>query len=275
MSCCYPIDGWRAARVNDSGKRAIVFNPKEGLLDSPVQVPCGRCYGCSRDRGRVWAVRMYHESTLHDQNCFLTLTYDDAHLPPVLCHRDVQLFFKRLRSSGYKVRYFGCGEYGTYTKRPHYHVILYGMDFRAGAIPITDKLWTHNFLVDQWGKGFCTVGDVSIASCMYVAGYVSKKLVDVDSYNFMSRRPGIGRGWIEKHREELVRTGVVAIDGQEFAIPKKYLEWYDDDFLDVKRKRASYVRGLSGDDLCWRREHLRPREVNYRAKALLSEGRMI
>jgi hypothetical protein len=59
------------------------------------------------------------------------LTYDDEHLPPnnSLLKKDLQKFFYKLRQKikPIKIRYFAVGEYGSNkTKRPHYHIILFG-----------------------------------------------------------------------------------------------------------------------------------------------------
>ena len=94
-------------------------------------VPCGQCIACRINHAKEWATRIYGESRMHDENIFLTLTYDDEHLPKDnSVHKDeVQRFMKRLRKAVYpdKVRYFLCGEYGGQFGRPHYHVILFGL----------------------------------------------------------------------------------------------------------------------------------------------------
>ncbi len=43
----------------------------------------------------------------------------------------MQLFIKRLRKyfNNNKIKYFYCGEYGTQTLRPHYHMIVYNAPF--------------------------------------------------------------------------------------------------------------------------------------------------
>ena len=76
-----------------------------------------------------------HEASLHERNCFLTLTFDDLHLPASgsVNVRDVQLFLKRFRKAltyrNMKIRFFACGEYGDKNLRPHYHLIIFGYDF--------------------------------------------------------------------------------------------------------------------------------------------------
>ena len=66
---------------------------------------------------------------MHPHNAYITLTYNDDHLPAngSLQPRDLQLFWKRLRKARTPgIRYYACGEYGDQTARPHYHAIIFG-----------------------------------------------------------------------------------------------------------------------------------------------------
>ena len=131
MPCYSPVKGWLARVKNASGKRSVVFSFRDGLSDRPCSVPCGRCIGCRLERSRMWAVRCVHEAQLHSRNCFITLTFDDAHLDKSgsLVKRDFVLFMKRLRKRFGRVRFFHCGEYGSQLSRPHHHACLFGFDF--------------------------------------------------------------------------------------------------------------------------------------------------
>ena len=134
MPCYSPLIAWRAKHINPSGKTSLVFNQRDAAQpDDPVQLPCGQCIGCRLEKSRQWAMRIAHESSLYDQNCFLTLTFSDEHLPQNLSvsKRDLQLFMKRLRKhfAPRKIRFFQCGEYGELNMRPHYHSILFNVDF--------------------------------------------------------------------------------------------------------------------------------------------------
>ena len=44
-------------------------------------VPCGRCIACRLNHNNSWAIRIYMESRTCKYSSFLTLTYDDKHLP--------------------------------------------------------------------------------------------------------------------------------------------------------------------------------------------------
>ena len=132
MVCYHPITAWRSLEGRGAnGKWPLVFNKRDGYCDLEVQVPCGQCVGCRLERSRQWAIRCVHEASLHSRNCFITLTYDDAHLPGIsLVPRDYVLFMKRLRKMfGAGIRFFHCGEYGSINFRPHHHAIIFNFDF--------------------------------------------------------------------------------------------------------------------------------------------------
>lgn len=87
-----------------------------------------------------------------------------------------------------QIKYFGCSEYGSLNQRPHYHFIVYGKVFgdriKLKTTPSGSILYTSEELDSYWydeetGEklGFTSVGDVTLASCRYVAGYVMKKAI--------------------------------------------------------------------------------------------------
>lgn len=247
MSCFYPRDAWYSRRLNETGKRSIVFNPREGFSDMSIQVPCGKCDGCKADASKEWAIRMYHESQMYERNSFLTLTYADA--PEAISKRDCQLFLKRLRKE-VNARYFICGEYGTRTHRPHYHAVVFGQDFKtADSIQIDSELYSCPRLNEIWKHGSVVCGDFTMASACYIAGYVQKKAGDQDTFNMMSTRPPIGRSWFDKYYLDLVRVGSVVIDDQRLPIPRVYFDWSTsiagDPLGDVKASRKLRFQNMS------------------------------
>lgn len=102
------------------------FNPDEPYYT----LNCGVCLYCQQQYSKGWATRLMLESKLHNESCFVTLTYNDANLPynNSLQKRDVQLFIKRLRKklAPKKIRYFLTGEYGGRKGRAHYHLVIFG-----------------------------------------------------------------------------------------------------------------------------------------------------
>lgn len=241
MACYHPVSAWRT----DSG--SILWAPREGRLRE-IQLPCGQCIGCRLERSRQWAARCMHEAALHDRNCFITLTYDDAHLPPggSLVYGDYQAFMRRLRKAAGRLRFYMCGEYGETTFRPHYHAALFGYDFpdkvtfsRNGG----NILYTSKLLSRLWPAGHASVGALTFDSAAYIARYVTKKIVGdkaeahyrrvdkttgeitqlVPEFNHMSLKPGIGKDWIRLYHPEILANGGLVINGHLCkSIPRYY-----------------------------------------------------
>ena len=266
MPCFHPLDGWRSRHVGRSGKRAVTFNRAEAFVDLPVRVPCGQCVGCRLEYSRQWAMRIMHEAQLHDSSCFVTLTYDDKHLPRggSLDKKAFPLFMKRLRRNEERAaererrrprrfRYFQCGEYGDRNGRPHYHACLFGTDFSADRYHFKNSgsgyaLFRSPSLEAAWQLGHCDIGALSFESAAYVARYVVKKVrgtrakedyerVDVATgelfelepeFATMSRRPGIGAEWLEKFGEETYRDDSVIFRGKEMRPPGYYDRKYEE-----------------------------------------------
>lgn len=251
MTCFYPLDAWRAQRVNESGKRSIVFNRRDGFMDQHLQVPCGKCAGCSMDKARDWSTRIQNEAALHERNSFLTLTYNDENIPRdgKLNKRHIQDFVRRLRDSGNQLRYFATGEYGGITHRPHYHAIVFGMDFMCpDQEPCGEGIFVNPQLNEIWGKGHVVCAPVTPGACSYVAGYVNKKAGDKDTFNLMSRKPGIGHEWIQKYYKDVQNLGQISdMQGGASKVPKRYLEWKEQELEQVKLDRIKYIQSLTPD----------------------------
>lgn len=263
MTCFYPVNAWKSRRLNESGKRSIVFSVRDGFQDMALQVPCGKCVGCKSDKAMFWSIRCYHEASLHSQNAFLTLTYENS--PDVLVKEDLQKFFKRLRHKAF-FRYFACGEYGEATRRPHYHALIFGQDFLSGSFQISDSLYSSPIVSEAWGHGIVSLAEVNMATCCYVAGYVHKKIGDEDTFTLMSRRPGIGRGWLSKYGDDLRRTGSVVIEGKELPIPLRYMIWNEEDLAEVKKARKRRFDDLTPDERFYKQSSLPARELNSKAR---------
>lgn len=271
MPCYHPIKGYRSKEVNSSGKRSVVFKPSQGFIDLPIEIPCNQCIGCRLERSRQWAVRCMHESQLHEENSFITLTFDDKHLDPdgSLQKVDFQKFMKRLRkNSNQKIRYFHCGEYGERNQRPHHHAILFGIDFPDKQLfSGTDAehlLYTSEFLTNTWGMGLCTIGAVTFDSAAYVARYIMKKQTGeqgvkeyeeknrIPPYVTMSRKPGIAYDFYNKFREDFYPDDYVTIRRDLKCLPPKFYDLkLENDcpntFKEVKRKRIADAKKRSAD----------------------------
>jgi len=177
----------------------------------------------------------------------VTLTYSDEWLPKggTLVPRDMTNFMKRLRRriAPRKVRFFGCGEYGEQTMRPHYHLLLFGFDFPDKVRVATSKEypeWESKMLDETWGFGSTLIGSVSFESAAYVARYVVKKVsgpLAAGHYRYadgegwtelepefgrMSRRPGIGKVWLEQFGDEVYPADEVISRGRQAKPPRFY-----------------------------------------------------
>jgi hypothetical protein len=260
VPCYKPMSAYYARTVNTSGKRSLVFDPSKAFEpDNPIEIACGQCIGCRLERSRQWATRCMHEAQLHDDNAFLTLTFDDEHLfvrdnPWSLDVTEFQRFIKRYRKHvNSKFRYFHCGEYGSINQRPHYHAIIFGHDFLDREHWSTsdrgDRYYVSQTLQQLWPYGFSVIGDVTFESCAYVARYVVDKVtgdaadehyywVDEQTgefftrepeYTTMSRRPGIGNDWYKQFKSDCYPSDFITVRGNKCKVPKYYDKLYEID----------------------------------------------
>ena len=232
-------------------------------------------------------MRSVHEASQHDENCFITLTYDDANLPhgASLFPRDLELFWKRLRKRLHprKIGYLACGEYGTNQDitttetigRPHYHAIIFGYDFPDKVLeaksPSGENRFSSETLTRLWGKGLTDLGTFTFESAAYVARYQLKKIngeeaddhytrVDprtgeityiTPEFIRSSKRPAIGRGWFEKYRKDLDK-GFITIRGKKMQFPDYYKmllqEHYEEDWMAIADLRKNSVDPLDPDN---------------------------
>lgn len=295
MTCFNPLKGWRGR-----ARPGVVFDVNQGWPDLPISVPCGQCIGCRLERSRQWAMRCYHEASLYENNCFITLTYSDDTVPvlfpgegdyPTLRKRDYQLFMKRLRERfGSGIRFYHCGEYGEGTNRPHYHACLFNFDFPDKVLESVDKAGYHHWssvaLGELWTCGLHDIGSVTFESAAYVARYIMKKTLGKDAadrydrmsyygevqrlepeYTTMSRRPGIGRDWYDEFHKDAFPSDFLVCRGMRMRPPRYYEELLKLNVpqmhVSVKRKRKSKARRHVEDQTPAR---LRDREIVTEAR---------
>lgn len=294
ISCYHPLAMIDTGSINpDTGKRVMQFvGPMKHMLDIDdpdrerlYMVPCNRCIGCRLDYAREWSNRMLLELADNTSAIFVTLTYDNDHVPyselgyMSTSVRDCQLFFKRLRKyfKGKKIRYFLGAEYGPKNLRPHYHCIIFGLSFEDFPDlklykfnKLKQPLFISEILADKiWQNGFCTIGSVTKDSCAYTGRYMLKKLkgfhrIDYNSkgiepeFSLCSRRPGIGLGYLKNHPN--ISNMISVFDGSEtvtFPVPSKLFNKIfeiDPDQYEVlkaiRRQTASaseYLKWLNSD----------------------------
>lgn len=174
---------------------------------------CGQCLPCRINKAREWTHRMLLEATVHDESSFITLTYHDEFLPdpPDVKKSHLQQYLKKLRSytNGKTFRYYGVGEYGDESWRPHYHIAIFGLGPEdRGNI---ERAWSEN----GDSRGFIYFGSITKDSARYISGYCVKKLTRCDDKRLQGRSPefaisstregGIGYGAIRELAESLLK----------------------------------------------------------------------
>lgn len=209
-------------------------------------------------------MRCHHESQMHEHNSFITLTYNDGNLPRDFSvdPRVFELFLKRLREKiEVPIRFFGCGEYGGKTFRPHYHSLIFGFAFPDRRLHGYTKrgypIYISAELQKLWPYGFSSIGNVSWRTAAYTARYTLKKIDDTQQlpagvtswdqvrvhhasyytrfhpltgevvtvqpeFLRMSRMPGLGRSWAEQFKSDWFPADFIVLDGKKFPVPAYY-----------------------------------------------------
>lgn len=263
MPCYHPMLAWRTKG------NGVTLKIENGIPGTELELPCRKCIGCRLDIARQWAIRCVHESQMHKENCFLTLTYNSQSLPKgnTLVKKHVQLFVKRLRDLldrggiKQKIRYYAVGEYGSKGDRPHYHILLFGFAFPDSTLfyqEANKALYTSAVLQSLWPYGFCTIGDLNFDTACYCARYVQKKYIGdnpddhyqgrIPEFALMSKQNGgIGFSWFEKYKNDLYNHDVCVVDARFITRPPAFydrqLKKIDPDkFENLQQKRREKAK---------------------------------
>lgn len=294
MPCFHPSKAWLPL---DGGRAVLRFPVGDDPLDYwPTVVPCRRCQGCIAVRARDLGLRASHEAAVSKASAFLTLTYDNDHLPAYggLCRDDLVLFMKRLRKDsaarGVQLRAYAVGEYGGRTLRPHYHLCLFGEDFSSDRVlcgksvsgyPMFDSARLERL----WGKGFCRINFMGVEVAQYAAKYAMKAVGDsfrvqrrqdadgvwhtVESpFDSLPHGRALGLPWLDRFASDVFPRGVVLLrGGVELPAPGSYLKWYAErdpaGFDALKAQRLDAVMASFRESLS---DRLVVRETVLRAK---------
>lgn len=215
------------------------------LCSSPVTVSglgvvgCGQCIPCRINKRREWVGRLTLEAGQYTDNAFITLTYDDEHLPTVigpqlpgdghlgnLLPEHLRNFLKRFRTSvaPHKVRFYAVAEYGDDTQRPHFHIAMFNYPSCQWGQTRPKKYCcpTCELVRTTWGMGNVYLGTLEESSMNYVAGYVLKKLTNKydirlngrhPEFARMSLRPGIGADAMHEVASTVLEFNLVETQG--------------------------------------------------------------
>lgn len=249
--CNYPLSFFRfydgTTKICPTGTKEIIY---KGIKYSDYQlVPCGKCIECRLNYARQWTFRIQAELLYHDKSSFITLTYDNDHVPMsdsgalTLVKSDFQKFIKRLRKhlKGEKIMYYACGEYGENTLRPHYHAIIFGWcpdDLLFHKINYRgDTLFTSETLSNLWPFGFSLIAPANARTGGYCARYVTKKFSGaiandlyfsngiIAPFSLSSKRPAIGLQYFYDHIDDFINYQKISLPTSEGSLtisPPKY-----------------------------------------------------
>lgn len=217
------------------------------LKEQQIPVPCGKCPPCRSRRSAGWAFRMMQEQKVSSTSFMLTLTYNSSHIPiskngfRSLDKTDVQKFIKRLRKASKindygltkSIRYYAAGEYGSETKRPHYHLLIFNVH--------------PNNIVDSWKLANQEIGSIhlaplNMATIQYAFKYLQKASTvgkferDDRAKEFQLFSKGLGANYLSRemvawHKNNLKERCFIPIeDGKKIAMPRYYKQKIYDDF---------------------------------------------
>lgn len=175
----------------------------------------------------------------------------------VLSHPRKNGYLPKFKSPN--IRYLHCGEYGENLGRPHHHACLFNFDLIDKKFWKTqegNRYYTSKILEDLWGHGHCIIGEVTFESAAYVARYIEKKITGENAehyyngklpeYSTMSRRPGLGQGWLEKYKDDIFPKDFVIIRGIRTNVPKFYNKKYEltnpDEYGTLREKRKTAAK---------------------------------
>lgn len=253
---------------------AECFHPRSiRLPDGRSQVVrCGKCLSCLEYRQAGWIARLSNEFESYPEGVyFVTLTYDDKHLPtkevspgvflPSIRYSDITKFHADLRKrfqQGFYLdhslsdigwskeparielpechfKYYVTSEYGPNgSRRPHFHGFYSNM--------LEDEDLVFDLFQSVWGKGFITCEKGKSEAC---AAYVSKYLVNDHLVPYDKRLPkprswmskGLGKYYLDDpevvswHREAPVEHQFVMQNGRKGILPRYWRDKIFDDSM--------------------------------------------
>lgn len=257
-----------------------------------ISLPCGLCFGCRIDNARMWSLRMMHETRYHDDNYFVTLTYDPQNLPADgdLRYSDLQKFFKRARhefqSAASPFKYFASGEYGDESLRPHYHFAGFGFkipDLRFFKQTKSGPYFLSQRLREVWGFGHVVIAPLEWDTASYIARYVTKKMhgnnvrikdsfdpltgeLDLYTIERAFQSKGLGLPFYLEHQNEIWDLDACQFKGKYLIKPPRYyfekLKQSDPDKAAAVKKRRAAERPIQVLD------HERDKQLLYEMEAV-------
>ena len=230
-------------------------------------IPCGYCLNCRVDKQNQLVHRCEQELINYKCGAFVTLTYDDLHIINNLNHdssgnlqatlnrSDLRHYMYRLRSniknrmpnnllSNHHFKFLAVGEYGQDGQifdRPHFHILLFGLDFAVCKKEI-ENAWQ--------GRGMLKVLPILNGGIAYVLKYLDKQLFGkqaeqkYDNNNlerpFQVHSLGLGNS-LYKNQCSYIKThnGCYHWKGKDFPVPPYYKnKYYYQSFKYINKART-------------------------------------
>lgn len=220
-----------------------------------ITVKCGKCDTCRRQRQQEWAIKLINEAKYHTKACFITLTFDNkilldknsiarkkygAHPGFIFNITESKKYFtkfmKRLRKhfNEKRITYYKIGEYGEIKKRPHYHCILFGINFEEDRkkMPLSKtghEQYHSDTLQKIWACGRISIQDINSANIIYISQYSLKKFKNNQENKFykptqsFSNRSKMSCKWARRNYAEIVKGYIEDGDGKRYRIPRSYI----------------------------------------------------
>lgn len=208
---------------------------KRGPEWEQVPVPCDDCWSCRENYVSDWVGRCLCEASVSEVSCTVSLTNANPRDPLDLSNWVVnphhfQLFMKRLRKAGHKVRYLVAGEYGDLRDRAHFHAILffkllkpsgkpapYLMDRKAflddpsKALPFSREIPQEEMVhISEWPHGHIQVDwSCTDRSIRYCCEYLNPQAGKKTGWFSMSKKPALGFEWFAAKAERNREFGVL------------------------------------------------------------------
>lgn len=244
-------------------------------------VPCRKCIGCRLDNAREWAIRCTFESQMYKDNWFVTLTYSPDNLPineigiPTCKRKELNKFINSVRKhferqGHFGIKYLAASEYGTKSKRPHYHILFFNLPLNdcemTGAYNNLGQPYFVSKLLDKiWNKGMIMIGQVSYESAGYVARYNLKKQskIDYEKYKLEPEKvvmsKGIGKEYFYRNYEKIYKYDCVYVmtdKGMKRLKPPRYFDrLYDelkpDKLQEIIARRNELAKKRLGDEIMY------------------------
>jgi len=261
-----------------------IWSKFENNFVNQVYLPCGKCAACINRKIQEWTFRLDNERINSACTYFVTLTYDNYHVPInkygklTLDKSHVQHFLKKLRYDhdndpeygifedyyfktnlrAEKIKYYAVGEYGTERRRPHYHLVMFNTRKKA--------------IIDNWEYGEV---DIQIPRSSQAIGYVIKYLHKriykttpgnvAREFSIMSKGIGLGyvdkmKSWHNKHPEILYTANefMDKVPMSRFYREKLFNEQERNDQIpiiknNIEQNEKNRIKQLGGEEAYYRK----------------------